>query len=49
MLKPLVCLGFAAAHPDVVADLQSEVEAHRRGMKAGPPLFDAVTPSAPGR
>jgi hypothetical protein len=32
----------AAAHPDVVADLLREVEAHRRGMVAGPPLFDRL-------
>ena len=32
----------AAAHPDVVADLLREVEAHRRGMVPGPPLFDRL-------
>jgi len=31
----------AAQRPEVVADLQKEVETHRRGLKLGPPLFDA--------
>jgi arylsulfatase A len=33
----------AAQHPDVVADLIREAEAHKRGVKPGKPLFDAVT------
>ena len=33
----------AAAHPDVVADLLREAEAHRRGLVKGPPLFDRVS------
>ena len=32
----------AAAHPDVVADLLREVDAHRRGVVPGPPLFDRI-------
>ena len=32
----------AAAHPDVVADLVREAEAHRRAMVAGPPRFDRL-------
>ncbi len=31
----------AAQHPDVVADLVREADAHRREMKMGPPRFDA--------
>ena len=34
----------AAAHPDVVADLVKEAEAHRRTVVAGPPRFDRLTP-----
>ena len=34
----------AAAHPDVVADLVREADAHRRAMKAGPPRFDRLLP-----
>jgi arylsulfatase A len=30
----------AAQHPDIVADLLREVDAHRRSLKPGPPLFD---------
>jgi len=32
----------AAAHPEIVADLVREAEAHRRGMVAGRPLFDEL-------
>ena len=45
----------AAQHPDVVADLVHEAEAHRQGMQMGPPLFDRLidapprTPPAPPR
>jgi arylsulfatase A len=39
----------AAAHPDVVADLVREAEAHRRAMTMGPPLFDDVAPAAAAR
>jgi arylsulfatase A len=38
---------IAAAHPDVVADLLREVEAHRKAMVVGPPRFDAVAPGPP--
>jgi len=38
----------AAAHPDVLADLVREAESHRRGMIAGPPLFDRLLPPSPG-
>lgn len=34
----------AAQHPDVVADLVREADAHRRAMIAGPPRFDRLTP-----
>jgi arylsulfatase A len=33
----------AAAHPDVVADLVREADAHRKSMVLGKPLFDALT------
>jgi arylsulfatase A-like enzyme len=32
----------AAQHPDVVADLVREADAHRRAMVAGPPRFDRL-------
>jgi arylsulfatase A-like enzyme len=32
----------AAQHPDVVADLVREADAHRRAMIAGPPRFDRL-------
>jgi arylsulfatase A-like enzyme len=32
----------AAQHPDVVADLLREAEAHRKGVVAGKPLFDEL-------
>jgi arylsulfatase A-like enzyme len=35
----------AALHPEIVADLLREVEAHRRDMVAGRPLFDELLPS----
>jgi arylsulfatase A len=38
----------AAAHPDVVADLLREAEVHRRGLVAGPPLFDRLLPAEAG-
>ena len=34
----------AASHPDVVADLVREAEAHRKNMVAGRPLFDELLP-----
>ncbi|MBW8867096.1 MAG: sulfatase [Acidobacteria bacterium] len=34
----------AAQHPDVVADLVREADAHRRAMVAGPPRFDRLRP-----
>ena len=37
---------IAAQHPGVVADLLREAEIHRRGVLAGPPLFDALLPPA---
>ena len=39
----------AAMHPDIVADLLREVEAHRRDMVAGRPLFDELLPAPPGQ
>jgi arylsulfatase A-like enzyme len=38
----------AAAHPEVLADLLREAEAHRRSMIPGPPLFDQLLPASPG-
>jgi arylsulfatase A len=32
----------AAIHPDIVADLAREADAHRRGLTAGRPLFDEL-------
>jgi len=32
---------IAAGHANIIDDLQKEVENHRRGLKPGPPLFDA--------
>jgi len=34
----------AAQHPEVIADLAREADAHRRAMKAGPPRFDRLLP-----
>ena len=31
----------AAQYPEVVADIQAAVEAHRAGLTIAPPLFDA--------
>jgi arylsulfatase A len=41
---------IAAAHPEIVADLLREADAHRRTMVAGRPLFDELltTPGGPG-
>ncbi len=36
----------ARMHPDVVADLMREVEAHRRALVRGRPLFDELLPPA---
>ena len=36
---------IAAAHPDIVADLVREADLHRKGVVAGPPLFDEVLPA----
>lgn len=36
---------IAAQHPDVLADLQREADAHKRGVVAGKPLFDALLPA----
>jgi len=38
----------AAMHPDIVADLVKEVEAHRRSLVAGRPLFDELLPAPQG-
>ena len=38
-------LDVAARHPEIVADLVSETDAHRRATVAGPPLFDALLPA----
>ena len=35
---------IAAQHPDVVADLRREAEAHRKAVVPGKPLFDALLP-----
>jgi arylsulfatase A len=35
----------AALHPDIIADLMKEVEAHRRSMVRGRPLFDELLPA----
>ncbi len=37
----------AAAHPDIVADLIKEAEAHRRTVVPTEPLFDRLMPPAP--
>ncbi len=39
----------AAAHPDVVADLIKDADAHRRTVVAAKPLFDDLLPPVPGR
>lgn len=39
----------AAMHPDIVADLVKEVEAHRRSMVAGRPLFDELLQEPQGQ
>jgi arylsulfatase A-like enzyme len=39
----------AAMHPDIVADLVREVEAHRRRLVAGRPLFDELLPAPQGQ
>jgi arylsulfatase A len=39
----------AAMHPDIVADLAKEVEAHRRSMVRGRPLFDELLPAPQGQ
>jgi arylsulfatase A-like enzyme len=38
---------IAATHPDIVADIVREAEAHRRSMVAGRPLFDELLPPSP--
>jgi len=35
---------IAAAHPDIVADLEREAQAHKLQVKAGRPLFDELLP-----
>ncbi len=42
-------LDIAAAHPDVVADLRREAEAHRRTVAPTEPLFLRRSPPAPKR
>lgn len=39
----------AAAHPDIVADMIREADAHRRTVVPTKPLFDEVLSAAPGR
>ena len=39
---PASTYDVAAAHPDVVADLVKEVEAHRKTIKPTKPLFDEL-------
>jgi len=36
---------IAALHPDIVADLVRQADAHRKELVAGPPLFDARRPA----
>ena len=36
---------IAAAHPDIVADLEREAASHRDSMKPGRPLFDELLPA----
>lgn len=38
----------ASMHPDIIADLMKEVEAHRRSMVRGRPLFDELLPAPQG-
>ncbi|HEX7140014.1 MAG TPA: sulfatase, partial [Vicinamibacterales bacterium] len=40
---------IAASHPDIVADLVREADAHRRSVKPGPPLFDQLLPPTAAR
>lgn len=40
---------IANMHPEIVADLLKEVEAHRRGTVAGRPLFDELLPAPQGQ
>jgi uncharacterized sulfatase len=37
----------AGAHPDIVAELVREAEAHRKSVVPGKPLFDAFLPAKP--
>jgi hypothetical protein len=37
---------IAALHPDVVADLVREAEAHKRTVAPGRPLFDELLPAS---
>jgi arylsulfatase A len=39
----------AAMHPEIIADLLKEVEAHRRSLVAGRPLFDELLPVPQGQ
>ena len=39
----------AAAHPDIVADLIRDADAHRRTVVPTKPLFDELLPSTSGR
>jgi len=39
----------AALHPEIVANLVKEVEAHRRSLVAGRPLFDELLPGPQGQ
>jgi uncharacterized sulfatase len=38
---------IAAAHPDIVADLVKEADAHKRAVVPGKPLFDELLPPSP--
>jgi arylsulfatase A len=40
---------IAALHPDVIADLVREADAHRLSVKPGPPRFDKLLPSPQAR
>lgn len=40
---------IAGAHPEIVAELVREADAHRKSVVAGPPLFDRRGPAPPAR
>ena len=40
---------IGGAHPEIVAELVREADAHRKSVVAGPPLFDRRGPAPPAR